>query len=70
VEVDYFRVYNRWGNIVFETTGNGILDNETGGWDGTSKGKEQPIGVYAYAFKGLTDSGDTIIQSGNITLLR
>jgi gliding motility-associated-like protein len=70
VAVDYFRVYNRWGGIVFETGGNGILESETSGWDGTSGGTEQPIGVYAYVFKGSTPTGETIIQSGNISLLR
>ena len=35
-------VYNRYGNIVFETTGNSKE------WDGTYKGQALPTGAYAY----------------------
>jgi gliding motility-associated-like protein len=70
VDVTYFRIYNRWGGVVYETTTNDILDNETSGWDGSNKGQEQPMGVYAFVFKGVNPRGETVIQSGNITLIR
>ena len=35
-------VYNRYGEVVFETTGNSKQ------WDGTYKGKPQPVGAYTY----------------------
>ena len=44
-ELLYFQIYNRWGEIVFETT-----DLEKG-WDGTFKGKPQNSDVYTYKVK-------------------
>lgn len=38
----HFAIYNRYGQTVFETTNPAI------GWDGTFKGKPQPIGGYTY----------------------
>ncbi|CAA9479125.1 MAG: CBM44, partial [uncultured Segetibacter sp.] len=37
-----WRIYNRWGNLVFET------NDRTQGWDGTYKGSTQPKEVYHY----------------------
>ncbi len=57
-------IYNRWGQILFETKTPGQ------GWDGTSNGKPAPEGVYAYkvVFKGKKTFSQT--QNGSITLLR
>ena len=45
-----FRIYNRWGQLILETTD---LDK---GWDGTYQGKSQSNGVFvwmcAYQFDG------------------
>ncbi len=62
--LNYFRIFNRWGQVVFETT-----DIEKG-WDGTFKGAEQPLGVYTYLISAITDSGQTFTREGNVTLLR
>lgn len=37
------QIFNRWGNVVFETTNADI------GWDGTMSGQEMPAGVYTYS---------------------
>ena len=60
----YFRIYNRWGGLVFE--GKNI---ETG-WDGTIDGKPQPMGVYVYEAEALTSDGKIMQKQGNVTLLR
>lgn len=70
VDVEYFRIFNRWGELVFEDLSNDILDSQTNGWDGSTQGRTQPMGVYAFIFKGVTPAGETIMHSGNITLLR
>jgi len=62
--LNYFRIYNRWGNLVFETT------DIDGGWDGTYKGVPQPLGVFVYEVQAVTSTGETFEQHGNITLLR
>lgn len=70
VDLEFFRIYNRWGEVVFETTDQSILTSETSGWNGTASGKVQPMGVYAFVLKGLSPQGDAVLKSGNITLIR
>ncbi len=60
----YFRVYNRWGNMVFETT------NIDEGWDGTFNNKPQPFGVYVYVIEAETNDGTIFEKHGNVTLIR
>lgn len=58
------RVYDRWGEIVFEGT-----DVSTG-WDGTYKGSMLNAGVFVYQLSAKTKNGDTVTKKGNITLVR
>ncbi len=65
--VSQFRmeVFNRWGQIIFET------QNVNGrGWDGTYNGKEQPMGVYIYQIDVTMKNGRQEHYGGNVTLLR
>jgi gliding motility-associated-like protein len=64
VKLRYFRIFNRWGNLVFETND---IDE---GWDGNYKGTEQPVGVYVYAIEAVTNLGRVVKKTGNVTLLR
>jgi gliding motility-associated-like protein len=67
VNLEYFRIYNRWGRIVFE----GNLEGAEHGWDGTYKGKDQPVGVYTYVVKSVSVvDGAEKLASGSVTLLR
>jgi gliding motility-associated-like protein len=59
-----FRVVNRWGNTVYETT-----TTENSGWDGTSHGTPQDMGVYFWYMK-FTCEGHTEEQRGTVTLVR
>ena len=59
-----FRVFNRWGVMVFETN-----DIRTG-WDGTFKGEPQPVEVYQFFARATTYDGEIIIEKGNVTLVR
>jgi gliding motility-associated-like protein len=60
----HFRVYDRWGVVVFQTS------NIDEGWDGTYKGTPQPVGVYVYDVTAVTNTGKAFNKSGNVTLLR
>lgn len=60
----YFAVYNRWGEVVFETT-----DINTG-WDGTYKGKKLEPAVFVYFLSASCYGGDTYTKKGNVTLIR
>lgn len=62
-----FRVYDRWGQLVFETT------DPAEGWNGTLQSTAGELGVYAwYCRAHVTDcEGEREIwQKGNVTLLR
>lgn len=63
-EYKYFRVFNRWGEQVFET--NRIGD----GWDGTNYGKTSDIGTYFWMLDAIDKDGNTIKQKGDVTLIR
>ena len=65
-ELKYFRVYNRWGNLVYETRQAGLL----GGWDGTYKGQKQPMETFVWVAEGVDALGKTIKASGNTLLIR
>ena len=64
VELTYFRVFDRWGVMMFESK------NISDGWDGTYKGKPQPFGVYVYELEAVTNTGKIINRRGNVTLIR
>ena len=63
-KIDYFRVYNRWGQLVFSTTTN------EAGWDGKINGKAQGSGVFVWMVKGTDFTGKVVIAKGTVTLIR
>ena len=64
ITVFEFYVYDRHGNIVFESR------EQSAGWDGTYKGEIMESGVYAYFVKLTYESGYQEILKGNVTLVR
>jgi gliding motility-associated-like protein len=60
----HFTIWNRWGQKVFETT------DRKFGWDGTYKGKPQPMDVYAYTLEATFVDGRKATKKGDITLIR
>ncbi len=63
-QLNYFRIYDRWGVLMFSTT------DITNAWDGTYNGVPQPVGVYVWEADGFCTSGKAIKKHGNVTLLR
>jgi len=59
-----FRVFDRWGEMVFEST------DRNYGWDGTFRGKALDPDVYDYYLKAICIDGEESIIKGNITLLK
>jgi gliding motility-associated-like protein len=59
-----FVVYNRWGELVFET------DDITKCWDGFYKGTESMSGIYAYNLYILQLDGTVVNKTGTITLVK
>ena len=60
-----FRVYNRYGQLVFETT------DWTRRWDGTLGGKPQGPGTYVWTLQYTDrDTGQHVVQKGSSVLIR
>ena len=59
-----FKVFNRWGQLMFQ------LRNEADGWDGTYLGIGQPVGTYLWQAEGLDIEGKIIRRSGTTVLIR
>lgn len=64
VEEIYFAVYNRWGEMVFET------NDKTKGWDGIYKGRPADVGVFGWYLKVKCINGEESFKKGNVTLVR
>lgn len=64
VKLNEFSIFNRWGNKVFSTT------DINQGWDGTYKGKAQPMGTYIYIIDAVKNDGSAFKKEGNVTLIR
>lgn len=66
----YFRIFNRWGKLVYET--HSFADASTVGWEGTNKetGETAQFGVYSYVLQAKFDNGKTEKKTGTITLFR
>ncbi len=62
--MDYFRIYNRWGQLIYET------NDINAGWDGSFKGEAQPIGTYVYELQGENKYGEIIRKNGTVTLIK
>ena len=63
-KVNYFRIFNRWGQKIFET-------NEiNAGWDGNYLGKQQPPETYIWTVEVVDLNGKIISKSGKSTLIR
>jgi PKD repeat protein len=63
-QLDYFRVYNRWGQLVFSSAIPGH------GWDGKIGGRDQGTDTYVWMVQGKDYTGKTIFKKGTVVLLR
>lgn len=59
-----FRVFDRWGSVVFETTDLSIK------WDGDIKGEPAQVGAYHYMLTGVMHNNEMVELSGNTSLVR
>jgi gliding motility-associated-like protein len=62
--VSYFKVFNRWGQLVFQT------NTMNKGWDGTLNGVQQPTETYTWILECTDNSGNIIKKSGRSLLIR
>jgi len=63
-KLNYYRVYNRWGEQVFAT------NNFLKGWDGTYKGKDSEIGTYYWLLSAVGIDNKEKMIKGDVILIR
>ena len=68
-EIQSLRIFDQWGNLVFESF-DMPLNDESAGWDGTFNGKPAEEGIYAYVSKVRFINDNVKLYKGTITLLR
>ena len=64
ITINYFRIFNRFGQLIFETS---KLNDS---WDGTLNGVSQPVGAYIWIAEGKDATGTIIRDKGSIVLFR
>lgn len=63
-KLNYFRVYSRWGRLLYFTS------NLNEGWDGRIGGVDQPTGTFVWMVQGVARDGKVITKKGTVTLIR
>jgi gliding motility-associated-like protein len=63
------RIFNRWGEPVFEAN-NFKANDASKGWNGTFKSKPAPNDVYVYFVEVICENNSVLTYSGNIALIR
>ena len=60
----YFRVYNRWGQLVFNSSSEGV------GWNGSIGGQQASTGTYVWMAAGVDYQGRLMQKEGTVILIR
>lgn len=64
-----FRVFDRWGNVLY-SSGSDVFNDLSGGWDGNSRGKPLPPGVYIWQAEVEFIDNTKKVLSGEVTVVR
>lgn len=63
-QIDFFRVYDRWGKLVYSSNINGE------GWDGKVGGKTQNGGTFVWMVQAVDFTGKVHFKKGTVTMIR
>jgi gliding motility-associated-like protein len=66
IQLKNFRIFSRWGTLLFETNN----PSPSMGWDGRWNNANQPMDTYTWTAEASTQSGELIKRSGNFVLIR
>jgi gliding motility-associated-like protein len=67
--VKTLRIFNRWGQVVFERVNFNVNDPSMG-WDGTFKGAKAVADVYVYQVEIFCDNNQVVKFEGNVALIQ
>ncbi|GAB2834247.1 PKD domain-containing protein [Ferruginibacter profundus] len=63
------RIFNRWGEVVYEK--NGFMPNDVNaGWNGTVRGMKQNPDVFVYTVDIICDNSSVLTLKGNVALIQ
>lgn len=63
-EMIYFRIYNRWGQLVY------TMQGDERGWNGMMGNQPQPTGTFVWIFQGVGADNRIYTQKGTSVLIR
>jgi gliding motility-associated-like protein len=69
IDILSFKIFDRWGTVVFNTTEMKI-NNPSDGWDGTYKGKLLNHGIFTWILEVKFPDGEIELIKGHSTLIR
>jgi gliding motility-associated-like protein len=61
----YFKIFNRWGNLLFQTND----ETPQNGWDGKYQGRMQQAGTYTWIAEVIDGNGKTSQKKGSLLLI-
>lgn len=67
--IKYFRIFNRWGEVVFERS-NFTPNEKSNGWDGKVKNVPAPPDIYVYTCEVICDNGNSFTYKGNTSIVK
>jgi gliding motility-associated-like protein len=68
-DIKSFRIYNRWGQLLFERTDIKIND-ASNAWDGSYLGGMPKPDVYVWVLDAICETGEPINIKGDVTIIR
>lgn len=68
-KIEQFRVFDRWGNLLYEHSG-GQTNTSAEGWDGHYRGRLMNAGAYTWYANILTPEGKSALYQGTVQLMR
>ena len=66
--MEFLRIYDRWGGLVFENR-DFAPNDPAAGWNGAQAGRPSLPGVYVFALGIRYDDGRRLVRRGNVTVL-
>lgn len=68
-QIRYLRIFNRWGQLIFEKT-NFNSNDKAMAWDGTFRGKPLPPDVFVFSMAIVCDNNQLVETRGNVMIVR
>ena len=68
--INFIRIYDRWGELLFQNQNLSPTSDPSQGWDGTFRGKLVQQGVYVYLVEVEFEDGIKLLYRGDVTVAR